>query len=210
MLKRIAPIGVVSFALWAASAALCQNPPESLPDAPSAQLQPHQQNLNAIVEKARAPLNQDETAANVQMMRRSEFALISSAASSKKQPDTISRKYLSPSSLKPLSSQSQSTASLMGRATHAASGIILSRDESGKARLNTSYLLRALTSVAADTASRPYWRRSVGEPFSDFGSTVGSDAGMKVWHEFSPGFQQLMKSHAPKFVSRIEQRIGHS
>jgi hypothetical protein len=210
MVKRIASVRVVSFALLAAGTALCQSPRESLPDAPSAQIQPQQQNLNMIVEQARAPLNPGEMAANAQIIRRPEFALTSSAATSKKQPDTIFRKYLSPSSLKPLSSQSQSTANLMGRATHAASGIIVSRDESGRARLNTSYLLRALTSVAADTASRPYWRRSVGEPFSDFGSTVGSDAGMKVWHEFSPGLQQLMKSHAPKFVARIEQRIGHS
>ncbi len=210
MLKRIAPIGVVSFALWSASAALCQNPRESLPDAPSAQFQPQQQDLKAIVEQVRAPLNPSETAADIEMVRRPEFALISSPATSKKQPDTIFRKYLLPSPLKPLTSPSQGNVSLMGRATHAASGIIVARDETGRARLNTSYLLRALTSVAADTASRPYWRRSTGEPFSDFGSTVGSDAGMKVWHEFSPGFQQLMKSHAPKFVSRIEQRIGHS
>jgi hypothetical protein len=210
MVKRIASVRVVSFALLAAGTALCQMSRESLPDAPSAQLQPQQQNLSAIVEKAPAPLNPGDMAANVQMIRRSEFALISYAAPSEKHTDTIFRKYLSPSYLRPLNSQSQVSASLMGRASHAASGIIVSRDESGKTRLNTSYLLRALTSVAADTASRPYWRRSVGEPFSDFGSTVGSDAGMKVWHEFSPGFQQLMKSHAPKFVSRIEQRIGHN
>jgi hypothetical protein len=48
----------------------------------------------------------------------------------------------------------------------------------------------------------------VGAPFSDFGSTVGNDAGMNLWHEFGPGIQQLMKSHAPKFVSKIEERIG--
>jgi hypothetical protein len=83
------------------------------------------------------------------------------------------------------------------------------RDVSGRAKLNTSYLLRTLTSVAKDTASTPYWRRSLGAPFGDFGSTVGSDAGMNLWHEFGPSIEQLMKSHALKFVSRIEERINY-
>ena len=210
MLKRIAPIGVVSFALWSNGGALCQSLPKFLPDAPSAQFVPQRQNPDVIAQKAHALLSPVEAAASASVVRRPEFPITSSAALSEKHPDAIFRKYLLPTPLRPSSSQSQGTAGLMGRATHAASGIIVSRDESGKARLNTSYFLRALTSVAADTASRPYWRRSVGEPFSDFGSTVGSDAGMKVWHEFSPGFQQLMKTHTPKFVSRIEQHIGHS
>jgi hypothetical protein len=86
--------------------------------------------------------------------------------------------------------------------------IIVTRDETGKVRLNATYLLRAATSVAADTASTPYWRRSAGAPFSDFGSTVGSDAGMNVWHEVGPGLQHLLENHAPRFVSRIEEHIG--
>jgi hypothetical protein len=49
----------------------------------------------------------------------------------------------------------------------------------------------------------------LGAPFSDFGSTVGNDSGMNLWHEFGPDIQQLMKSHAPKFVSKIEEQIGH-
>jgi hypothetical protein len=97
---------------------------------------------------------------------------------------------------------------MMGRATYAASRIFVTRDDSGKGRLNTSYLVRTLTSVAAATASRPYWRRPAGAPISDFGSTVGNDTGMNLWHEFGPGIQQLMKNHAPKFVSKIEERIG--
>jgi hypothetical protein len=86
----------------------------------------------------------------------------------------------------------------------------VTRDDSGKGRLNTSYLLRALASAAADTASHPYWRRSIGQPFSDFGSTVGNDAGMNLWQEFRPEIEQIMKSHTPRFVSRIEARVGHN
>jgi hypothetical protein len=63
--------------------------------------------------------------------------------------------------------------------------------------------------MAAATASRPYWRRSLAEPFGDFGSTVGNEAGMNVWHEFRPGIEQLMKRHTPRFVSKIKERIDH-
>jgi hypothetical protein len=63
-----------------------------------------------------------------------------------------------------------------------------------------------LTSVAKDTASTPYWRRRVGEPFSDFGSTIGNDVGMNVLHEFEPAIKQLLKNHTPKFVTAIEEQ----
>ena len=95
----------------------------------------------------------------------------------------------------------------MRRATYAASHTLVTRDDSGKAKLNTSYLLRMLTSVAKDTASTPYWRRRFGEPFSDFGSTIGNDVGMNVLHEFQPGIQQLLKNHTPKVVTAIEEHL---
>lgn len=64
-----------------------------------------------------------------------------------------------------------------------------------------------LTSVAIHNAYRPYWARSTSATFTNFGSTIGSDAGMNVFHEFGPGIRQMVKGHAPKFVSRIEERI---
>ena len=97
--------------------------------------------------------------------------------------------------------------SFIGRASYAASRIFVTRDESGKGRLNTSYFLGVLTSVALHTAYRPYWTRSTSATFNDFGSTIGSDAGMNVFHEFGPGIRQMVKGFTPKFVSRIEQRI---
>ena len=97
----------------------------------------------------------------------------------------------------------------MGRATYAASRIFITRDDSGKGRLNTSYFLGALTSVAVQTAYRPYWARSSSATFNNFGSTIGSDAGINLFHEFGPGIRQIVKGHAPKFVSRIEERITH-
>jgi hypothetical protein len=101
-----------------------------------------------------------------------------------------------------------SDGSLMGRATYAASRTFITRDDSGKGRVNTSYFLGVLTSAMVHSAYRPYWRRSVSGPFSDFGSTIGNDAGMNLYREFRPGLEQLMKNHAPRFVSRIEAQIG--
>jgi hypothetical protein len=91
----------------------------------------------------------------------------------------------------------------MGRAGDAASRIFITRDDSGRRRLNTSYLLRVATSVAAHSASRPYWRRSGTEPINDFGSTVGNDAGMNLLHEFGPAVRHVVTGHLPEFVTRI-------
>ncbi len=120
-------------------------------------------------------------------------------------------KHLYPSLFKRgLNYHPSSSDNLMGRATYAASRIFVTRDDSGKGRLNTSYFLGVLTSAVIHTAYHPYYRRSPSQPFNDFGSTIGNDAGMNLLHEFGPGLQQLMKSHAPKFVSRIEERLGHN
>jgi hypothetical protein len=99
---------------------------------------------------------------------------------------------------------------LMGRVGYAASSIFVTEDDSGKRRVNTSYFVGMLGSAFLHTAYRPYWRRSVSDPFSDFGSNIGNDAGMNFLHEFGPGIQQLVKSHAPKFVYKIEERINHN
>jgi len=99
--------------------------------------------------------------------------------------------------------------SLVYRAIYAASRSLIARDDSGKARLNTSYLLRTLTSVAMDTASTPYWRRHFAGPFSDFGSTIGNNAGMNVLHEFEPGIEKLLKNHTPRLVMAMAEHTRH-
>jgi hypothetical protein len=120
-------------------------------------------------------------------------------------------KYLSTSSRKQdLRYQPSTSGSFMGRATYAASHIFMTRNDSGKKRLNNSYFLGVLSSVAIHAAYRPYWIRSLSAPFNDFGSTIGSDAGINLFHEFRPGIQQMVKSHMPKFASRIEEYITRS
>jgi hypothetical protein len=139
-----------------------------------------------------------------------DFALVYNAKPGQKQSSDFFDKYLYPTLLQRNLNYHPSTSDgLMGRALYAASRIFVTRDETGKGRVNTPYLVGVLTSAALHMAYRPYWNRSASTPFSDFGSTIGNDAGMNLFHEFRPGLQQLMKSHAPKFVSRIEERVGH-
>lgn len=211
------PIRVISFLLFAACAALSQQPQEgSLPDAPSVQASAEPDIFRTLVA---SPLTLGADGADGRLTRASElanathpaqprFALLNSAEPVQKESGDFFAKHLYPSLLKRrLNYHPASSGSLMGRATYAASRIFVT-DDSGKGRLNTSYFLGVLTSAAIHTAYRPYWTRSPSQPFNDFGSTIGNDAGMNLFHEFGPGFQQLMKSHAPRFVSRIEERLG--
>jgi len=208
MVRRIAPIGVVSFVLLAACGAFCQSADQSFPDAPSAQIAAGTQGFN-IPEKFRTSRFW-ATGGAERPMADSGFSPVDKTFS-RKDSSTVFDKYLYPSPVKLLSAyQLSGSGTLLGRATYAASRIFVTQDETGKGRLNTSYLLRTLTSVAAETASRPYWRRSGAQPFSDFGSTVGNDAGMNLLHEFAPNLQEVMKSHAPRFVSNMAARIGRN
>lgn len=205
MAKRIAPIGIISLVLLAAGRMTGQSPAESPPDAPSVRIVAPA--LTFTAHSAETGMGSSYAL----RAREGEFSFHDkSLLDDQKDPSTVFNKYLNaPTRSRKLAYAPTETNSLLGRAAHAASRVLITRDESGKGRLNTSYFLRAMTTVAADTASRPYWRRSVGEPISDFGSTVGNDAGMNVLHEFEPSLQQIFKNHAPGFVSKIGQRIGH-
>jgi hypothetical protein len=211
-------IRVVAFLLLTSCGALCQQARDKhastpLPDAPSQQVAEREETIRTVAAQASSPR---VTAAAVLTHRAQPgFTFPDSRPDSqhpiRKESSAFFDKYLNPSLLKRnLNYHPSSGGSLMGRATYAASRILFTQDNSGRGSLNTSYFLAVLSSAAAHTAYRPYWRRSVSEPFSDFGSTIGNDAGMNLLHEFGPGLQQLMKSHAPKFVSRIEERLGAS
>ena len=194
----------------------------SLPDAPSTVQPPTQaERFHTFVNEASSPLTLGAVGVSPGVMQQTELghvtpgpqpnltALYQVAFIQKKSGAFLSR-YLYPPPLKQDSRYYASTSSsFMGRASYAASRIFITRDDSGKARLNTQYFLGVLTSVASATAYRPYWARSTSATFNNFGSTIGGDAGMNVFHEFGPGIQQMVKGLTPKFVSRIEERITH-
>jgi hypothetical protein len=238
MVKRIAPIGVISLFLLAACGALCQSEhpsadllqvlqfdgssspqverPEmrlwrSLPDAPSVQLPTHADKFHTFVEEAFSPLTVGAAGINATLMRETELREASTAPHPsltalyevvfiQKASSVFLGKYLYPSLLKQDPRYYPSTSgSFLGRATYAASRILVTRNDSGKRTLNTSYFLGVLTSVAIATAYRPYWARSTSAPFKTFGSTIGSDVGINLIHEFGPGIRRMVKGHAPKF-----------
>ena len=194
---------------------------KSLPDAPSFQPPTQAEKFQAFVDEARSPLIRGAVGVNAGVMRETElehftpgpqpgFTALYRVALSQKESGAFFDKYLYPSLLKQDPRYDASTSdSFMGRATYAASRIFITRDDSGKRRLNTSYFLGVLTSVAISTANRPYWARSTSGAFNNFGTTIGGDAGINVLHEFGPGIRQMVNAHTPRFVFRIEDRISH-
>jgi hypothetical protein len=181
------PIRAACFVMLAACGALCQQRQEkvsSLPDAPVVQASA-QAKINGSAQFGNFVFYQQEPDQNISR-------------------DFITR-HLYPTLPKRNLNYHPANEGLVRRATYAASRTLITRDDFGKARLNTSYLLRMLTSVAKDTASTPYWRRRFAEPFSDFGSTIGNGVGMNVLHEFEPGIEKLLKNHTPKFVTAMQE-----
>jgi len=232
--KRTALTRVVSFLLLAASGALSQsarpsadllqgngsNSPEvqrqesrtwrSLPDAPSVRTPTQAETFHTLVDEARSPVTLGMIGINAGVTHglQPSFNASYETVFTQKESSTFFGKYVYPSLLKQnLRYHPSNSGSFMGRVTYAASRVFIRRDDSGKGRLNTSYFLAVLTSVAIHTAYRPYWARSASATFNNFGSTIGSDAGINLFHEFEPGMRQVVKDHAPKFVSRIEERI---
>jgi hypothetical protein len=204
----IASIRIASFLFLATCMSLSQqsiaritkNP---LPDAPSIQVSTPERPIEA--HGAAAGLN----AVHFDSMQVLKYDAVGGRSRTAESKDFFA-KYLSSSPLAHNGSYHSSIDdSLIDRATYAASSLVLTHDDDGNRHLNTSYLLRVLTSAVAHSAYRPYWKRHLSQPFSEFGSTIGNDAGMNVFHEFEPGILQLVKTHEPRFVSSIEEHFHH-
>ncbi len=224
-MKRTAPIRVGSFLLWAACGIFCQNPPatdllrgsespnapemqrremRALPDAPEPVGPPTgAARFHSFVDEVGSPLRLGAG------MQPSSLSLFHSAPIQKESgASAFLDKYLHPPSPKPDQLQSLSPGgSFVSRTCYSASSVFFTRDDSGKVRLNTSYLLGVLTSAAVHTASRPYWARSTSATFDNFGSSIGGDAGVNVFHEFEPGIRHIVRGHIPGFVSKIQERL---
>ena len=205
---------IIATILLGTCSAVCQHLDDkknSLPDAPSAQTVNLTERLRSFIDTAHQPVTIRTLANGVSD---TQFApkydpLHFETETKSGQQDATDPSAWMPSVLKRNTAfHASSRTSLVGRATDAALSVIVTRDEGGQRKLNTPYLLRVITLATAHAAQRPYWRRSVGQPFSDFGSTVGNDAGMNLLHEFRPGLMELVKSHEPKFVSNAFARSG--
>jgi hypothetical protein len=218
----IVPIRVAGFVLLAASGAFCQQlsskaVSNSLPDAPSTMVSVRLASGLMPIGVGGSPpgllsawdVTHTPALRNIARPAQTSFTLVSNAEISQRSSSDFFDKYLYPALLKRnINYHPSSSDSLVGRAMYAASRIFVTRDESGRGRVNTSYFVAVMSSAAIHMANRPYYRRSASAPFSDFGSTVGNDAGMNLLHEFRPGLEQLMKNHAPRFVTKIEERVS--
>jgi len=189
-----------------------QRTPRSLPDAPAVQAPTRAEKLDGFVEKACCTLIFGGAAVNASVitdkeapgMQTSPTALYG-APMLRNESSTFLDTYLHRSLLKPDPRYHRSTSnSILSRASYAFSRDLITRNNSGKNTLNSSYLLGVLISAAVATAERPYWTRSTSTTFNNFGSTIGTDAGINFFHEFQPGIRQILDSHSPKFVKRIE------
>lgn len=185
--------------------------PGSLPDAPAVQAPTRVEKLQGLVEKARSPLNFGAVAVisdkqtNLAPRGQPSPTAFYGAPILGNQSKTFLDMYLHRSLLKPDPGYHPATSSsIASRASCAFSRDLITRNNSGKNILNTSYLLGVLISAAVATADRPYWARSTSTTFNNFGSTIGSDAGINFFHEFEPGIRQMLNSHSPKFVKRIK------
>ena len=210
---------IIPFVLLVTCASLCQQRQDNhawnkLPDAPSAEiLRAFTHDTGSVL--TRAPIGfgtelpgSPERANRIPSTR---TAFVSLDEPPHEDSPDILEKYLYAPLLKRNPPYHPSTsASFMSRAAYATTSTFVTRDDSGSRRLNTSYFLGMLSSAVIHSAYRPYWRRSVSDPFGDFGSNIGNDAGMNLVHEFGPGIEQLMRSHAPKIVAKIEARISHN
>ena len=186
-----------------------------LPDAPSVQPPTRAEKFHTFVEEARSPLTLGAVVISVRVIRKEEehftagmqpsFTALYRVAVLQKESSVFLGKYLYPLLLRQDPRYHPSTSdSILGRAAYAASRVLLTRNDSGKESLNTSYFLGVLTSAALATAYRPYWRRSPSTTFTDLGSTIGSDAGINVLHEFWPGIRQMLKRHSPRSAKTIK------
>lgn len=185
-------IRTACFVIFSVCGALCQLPQEntaSLPDAPTVQA------------STQADFNSTTRFGN--------FALLQEKPDQNSSRDFFTR-HLYPTLPKRNLNFQAANEGLVRRATYAAFRTLVTGDDYGRARPDISLLLRTLTSVARDSASTPYWRRHLADPFSDFGTTIGDDVGMNVLHEFEPGIGRLLKNRAPKLVMAMETHRGRA
>jgi hypothetical protein len=197
----------------------------SLPDAPSAVSATRRRNDFQAFADTISPFIFDGVATNASMARRSPesitrgvtpgFDALAGTPVVQKESYTLFDKYHYPSLLRQDPKYRPSASdSFMGRAGDAASRLFFTSDNSGKRKLNTSYLLGVLASAAASSTTYRLYRtqhvpgtfgnfeptRPVSGTFGNFGSTVGGDVGKNILRQFWPRIQQILRGHSPKVL----------
>jgi len=225
--KGTATIRVIAILLFAAGGALCQNSPaadkasqpdpaappgvqspetrswQSLPDAPTP--------MQPTAQATGAGSGQEGKPANPVPPPETGFANPYRLRTTQNQSSDSFGKYMDFQTPKPDPAYAPSTSgNFLGRATYAASSTFLSHSASGRPRLNTAYFVGMMALAAVHTAYRPYYQRTGGAIVGDFGVTIGSNAGINVFHEFEPAIRSKARTFTPKFIYKLEERFTGS
>jgi hypothetical protein len=209
MVTRARATAIALILLLGTSCAQTQikRPLTALPDAPSSHLSTLNDNFRWLGNALDFPIAADVTKSNPEgpaLITALRFNPFDQDAVARNQFASFLNKYLYSVPFKTAAYRSSTNGNLLSRSTDAASQLIMTHNDSGDRVLNVRYLIAALTSAAADTARQPSWAQSTSGTFSDFGSNLGSDAGMNVFRQFQPGIRKMLDSHSPGFVRRLE------
>jgi hypothetical protein len=191
---------------------------QALPDAPSARLTDREK-FEIFADEARSPLTflsagvsaGYNTAANRAYGGGwNGFGRNYAAAVAQHQTANFLGKYLFPTLLSqdPRYHPSEKDG-FWSRSTYAATRVLITRRDNGQKTINSSYLLGVLVSSAIAASYQPV-RRTSAQTLSDFGSTVGGDAGMNILKEFWPQLRSTLRPIAPKKLRDFSGRfVGH-
>ncbi len=94
------------------------------------------------------------------------------------------------------------------RTAYAVSRVLITRDDNGRATLNSSELLGAFIAASLSTAYHPYRRYTPGETAGRAMSGIGSDAGMNMLREFWPDIREHLMDHGPRVMQTLVTRFG--
>jgi hypothetical protein len=202
-------------------------PQSSLPDAPSAVPAKQRERFQAFGE-ARSSLIFDGAASAATMAREPperlapgasrSFSALYNAPMVQKEPAVFPDRYLYPSLLRQDPRYHPSTSdSFLGRVSYAATRLFITRDNSGRRKLNTSYLLATLASATvSSTTYRLYRMKAVSGTFSNFGSaqpisgtfgnfgsSVGGDTGRNIFQQLWPRIHEILRGHSLKVLPKV-------
>lgn len=191
---------------------------KELPNAPSYQALTDQEKFQVFADDARSPLTMATAgvAAGYNTSRNrmygsgvSGFGRNYAFAVTRQETTAFFGKYLFPTLLdQDPRYHPADGGNTFGRASYAASRVLITRSDSGKHVLNTSYLLGALVSSAIANTYRAPRYRGVGPTFSDWGSTVGGDAGMNLFREFWPQLGPKLLGLTPRPLRSFGGKIA--
>jgi hypothetical protein len=98
--------------------------------------------------------------------------------------------------------------STLSRVWYAASRVLITRNDEGRSTFNSSEFLAVGFSQALRNAYYPDNERSFGRNMSRVVGTLQSDAGGYLLKEFMPDIKRIFKSHAPKRLAFLADKMG--